>query len=98
MALEFRQVVVPRVLAHLVERARDRAVVAAAALVALAQLPGVVLLEGLLADFDDFKKPLSLFTLILTFCFKSQIFDSHFSLNENAHFCHSHFVLTLIFL
>ena len=42
MALELRQVVVPRVLAHLVERARDRAVVAAAALVALVQLPGVI--------------------------------------------------------
>ena len=60
MALEFRQVVVPRVLAHLVERARDRAVVAAAALVALAQLPGVVLLEGLLADFDE-RRAFSLF-------------------------------------
>ena len=53
VALELRQVVVPRVLAHLVERARDRAVVAAAALVALVQLPGVVLLERLLADFDE---------------------------------------------
>ena len=38
---------------HGVERARDRAVVAAAALVALVQLPGVVLLERLLADFDE---------------------------------------------
>ena len=42
VALELRQVVVPRVLAHLVKRAGDRAVVAVAALVALVQLPGVV--------------------------------------------------------
>ena len=98
VALELRHVIAPRVLAHLVERARDRAVVAVAALVALVQLPPAIFqrLQSRSHFLTLNKNPLSLFTPILTFCFKSQIFYSHFSLKENADFCHSQFILTLI--